>query len=86
MYGDRGALVTKAEEFSEADQAGCFWIEAIELSAQVPPDTWSEEGCKALFLIGYWPVDFVATLSLDIILWPFDVLGESSQGKKELTE
>lgn len=86
MYGDKGALVTKAEELSEGDQAGCFWIEALELSAQVPPDTWSEEACKALVLIGYWPVDFVATLSLDTVLWPFDALDKHALDKKDLAE
>ena len=86
MYGDRGALVAKAEELSEGDQAGCFWIEALELSAQVPPDTWSEEAGKALVLIGYWPVDFLATLSLDTVLWPFDALDKHALDKKDLAE
>tara|TARA_B100000945_G_C20260286_1_gene538960 strand:- start:585 stop:875 length:291 start_codon:yes stop_codon:yes gene_type:complete len=45
-----------------------------------------EERFYACVLLAYGPIDFVATLGLDTILLPFDVLGESSQGKKELTE
>ena len=45
-----------------------------------------EQRFYACVLLAYGPIDFLATLGLDTILLPFDVLGESSQGKKELTE
>ena len=71
MYGDRGALVTMEEEGAKEEQVGCFWIEVLEVSSRVPPGTLSEEACKALVFIGYWP---------------FDVLDKHAQDKKKPTE
>tara|TARA_B100000959_G_C14518319_1_gene434313 strand:- start:93 stop:437 length:345 start_codon:yes stop_codon:yes gene_type:complete len=71
MYGDRGALVTMEEKGAKEEQVGCFWIEVLEVSSRVPPGTLSEEACKALVFIGYWP---------------FDVLDKHAQDKKKPTE
>ena len=41
-----------------------------------------EQRFYACVLLVYGPIDFAATLGLDTILLPFDILGEISQNQK----
>ena len=87
VYGEDRFLnsarpVQEPNEPEELMMAGCVWIEALDIWVNLPSGE-VEPALKGAFILMYWPVDFTATLGLDVALWPFDALDHYAHGRNE---
>lgn len=81
VYGHNGFLNSSPKPPEEPLSGNCFWDEAAEVWLFSGVLFMNEESAQALCLIAYWPVDFAATLGLDVALWPFDALDHYAHGR-----
>lgn len=79
VYGDRGVLGAGTTLPAAGTQAECFWVEAGEV-LRYTAENGDPESFRVACLLCYWPVDFVATLGLDVLLLVPDSLDRYAQG------
>ena len=82
VYGAEGWMAPKPPEPKPKTDDSCDWVMGIAAGLTAGGGTMSDEDVAFVALWFYAPIDFTATLTFDLLMWPADALDNKAKARE----